>query len=70
MLICDGCQREFDFVISIGGLFICVECISPYDEALSKCCSERDYAALGRRVRVDILHSLDKGSITRSDKGI
>jgi len=60
MLICDVCQREFEIVVSIGGLYLCFECIMPYDEELSKCCSEKEYGVLGRRIRADVLHSHQK----------
>ena len=61
MFICDGCQREFDFGTSIGGLALCDECIKPYDQAFLRCRSQRDHDELVRRVRAEILRPCGKG---------
>lgn len=66
MFICDGCQQDCDFGTSIGGLVLCDECVMPYDEAMLKCRSQREYASLGRRVRVEVLRSRDKACASRS----
>ena len=56
-VICDGCKRdlELDLLIPMCDLWVCIDCLEPYEGLASECDSLRDMDTLERLVRADIL---------------
>ena len=55
VFFCDGCGCEVEFLVVVGDVVICDECMKPYDRSLMLCRSRKDWDELARRIRSDIL---------------
>ncbi len=57
MIICAGCKRELDYdsLMLMSGIWVCFDCLGPYEDLAWECQSLRDMDMLERLVRSDIL---------------